>query len=126
MDKEIILTRRAPSPIGPYSQAVKVDHFLFLSGQIPVNPETNEVITGTIEEQTKRVLNNIEAVLQAAGYGLDNVVKVTVFLKDISLFTRFNKVYEKYFRENPPARTTVEVSNLPKGVLLEIDAIAYK
>ena len=126
MEKEIILTDQAPKPIGPYSQAIKVDRFLFLSGQIPIDPETNEVITGEIEEQTRRVLDNIAAVLKAAGYDLGNVVKVTVFLKDLTLFTRFNKVYGEYFKENPPARTTVEVSNLPKGVLLEIDAIAYK
>ncbi|MGQ4892478.1 MAG: RidA family protein [Candidatus Njordarchaeia archaeon] len=126
MGKEVILTENAPKPIGPYSQAVKVDRFLFLSGQIPIEPETNEVVKGEIEDQTKRVLDNIKAVLEAAGFTINDVVKVTVFLKDLNLFNKFNEVYGEYFKDKPPARTTVEVSNLPKGVLLEIDAIAYK
>ena len=99
---------------------------IFLSGQIPIDPETGDVVRGNIAEQTKQVLNNIQNILKAAGSDLNKVVKVTVFLKDLSLFDEFNKIYVEYFNEIAPARTTVEVSNLPKGVLIEIDAIAIK
>lgn len=126
MVKEIVYTEKAPKPIGPYSQAVKVGNTIYLSGQIPIDPNTNEVVLGDIATQTKRVLDNIKAVLEAAGYSLSDVVKVTVFLKDLKLFNKFNEVYGEYFKDKPPARTTVEVSNLPKGVLIEIDAIAVK
>ncbi len=126
MVKEIVYTENAPKPIGPYSQAVKVGNTIYLSGQIPIDPHTNEVVLGDIATQTKRVLDNIKAVLEAAGYSLSDVVKVTVFLKDLKLFNEFNEVYGEYFKDKPPARTTVEVSNLPKGVLIEIDAIAVK
>ncbi len=126
MVKEIVYTEKAPKPIGPYSQAVKVGNTIYLSGQIPIDPNTNEVVLGDIATQTKRVLDNIKAVLEAAGYSLSDVVKVTVFLKDLKLFNEFNEVYGEYFKDKPPARTTVEVSNLPKGVLIEIDAIAVK
>jgi len=124
--KEVVYTEKAPKPIGPYSQAIKVGNTIYLSGQIPIDPSTNKVISGDIVTQTKRVLDNIKAVLEAAGFSLEDVVKVTVFLKDLSLFNRFNEVYSEYFKNRPPARTTVEVSNLPKGVLIEIDAIAVK
>ncbi len=126
MARKIIFTDKAPKPIGPYSQAVLVGNTIYLSGQIAIDPSTNSMIEGGIEEQTRRVLDNIKAVLEAAGFTLKDVVKVTVFLKDIKLFEGFNKIYGEYFSENPPARTTVEVSNLPKGALLEIDAIAVK
>jgi len=124
--KKIVFTEKAPKPIGPYSQAVQVGNTLYLSGQIAIDPTTNSMIDGGIEKQTRRVLDNIKAVLEAAGFTLKDVVKVTVFLKDIKLFEGFNKIYGEYFGESPPARTTVEVSNLPKGALLEIDAIAVK
>ncbi|MHA1616307.1 MAG: RidA family protein [Candidatus Njordarchaeales archaeon] len=123
---EIISTDKAPRPVGPYSQAIKAGPFLFISGQIPIDPSTNEVIRGDIRAQTRRVLDNIKAILEAAGYSLKDVVSVTVFLKDLKLFSEFNEVYAEYFPENPPTRTTVEVSNLPKGVLIEMNAIAYK
>lgn len=125
MPKEIILTDKAPKPIGPYSQAIKAGPFLFGSGQIPIDPVTGQVVNGGIKEQTERVMESIKAVIEAAGYSMDNVVKVTVFIKDLKYFSEFNEVYAKYFKE-PPARTTVQVAELPKGVLLEVDFIAYK
>jgi len=123
---QVIYTEKAPKPVGPYSQAIKAGPFLFISGQIPIDPSTNEIIKGDIVAQTRRVLENIKAILEAAGYSLKDVVSVTVYLRNLTLFNEFNKVYAEYFQENPPTRTTVEVSNLPKGVLVEINAIAYK
>jgi len=123
---KVVFTEKAPKPIGPYSQAIVYGNLIFLSGQIPIDPETGDVVRGNIAEQTKQVLNNIQNILKAAGSDLNKVVKVTVFLKDLSLFDEFNKIYGEYFNEIAPARTTVEVSNLPKGVLIEIDAIAIK
>lgn len=125
MTKEIIFTEKAPKPIGPYSQAIKVGPFLFGSGQIPIDPLTGQVTNGGIKEQTKRVMENIKALIEAAGYSMENIVKVTVFIKDLKYFNEFNEVYAKYFKE-PPARTTVQVAELPRRVLLEIDFIAYK
>ncbi len=124
--KEIIFTDKAPRPIGPYSQAVLIGNLIFLSGQIPIDPNTNEVVDGDITVQTRRVLENIKSVLEKADCTLENVVKVGVYLKNLNDFKKFNEVYAEYFNKQPPARTTVEVSNLPKGVLLEIDVIAYK
>ena len=124
--KKIIFTDNAPKPIGPYSQGIMIDSLIFVSGQIPIDPKTNQVVKGDIKDQTRQVLENIKNILEAAGSSLDKVVKVTVFLKDLSLFNEFNQVYGEYFKGNPPARTTVEVSNLPKGVLIEIEAIALK
>ncbi len=121
-----IFTEKAPRPIGPYSQAIKAGKFLFIAGQIPVDPATNEVVEGDIKVQTKRVLENIKAILMEAGYTLSDVVSIFVFLRDLNDFKEFNKVYTKYFVEKPPARTTVQVADLPKGVKLEISAIAYK
>lgn len=126
MSKEIIYTNKAPKPIGPYSQAVKVGPWLFISGQIPIDPATGYVVEGDIEVQTQRVLENIRAILEAANYTLKDVVKVTVYLTDLNDFQGFNKVYSSYFSESPPARTTVQVSALPRGVRIEIEAIAYK
>jgi len=124
--KKVIFTDNAPKPIGPYSQGITIDSLIFVSGQIPIDPKTNQVVKGDIKDQTRQVLENIKNILEAAGSSLDKVVKVTVFLKDLSLFNEFNQVYGEYFKGNPPARTTVEVSNLPKGVLIEIEAIALK
>ncbi len=124
--KEVVLTEKAPKPVGPYSQAIIAGPFIFVSGQIPVNPETGEIVKGGIKEQTERVLENIKAILEAAGSSLDKVVKVTVYLRDLGLFKEFNEVYAKYFLENPPARATVEVSNLWGDILIEIDAIAIR
>lgn len=118
-----IETEEAPFAIGPYSQAVQFKNILFVSGQIPVDPKTNQVVKGDISIQTERVIKNIEGILKAAGAGIENVVKTTVFLKNIKDFERMNFVYASFFR-NKPARSTVEVSSLPKGVLIEIECIA--
>lgn len=122
--REIIVTKAAPDPIGPYSQAIRSNGFIFVSGQIPVRPETGLVVEGGIEAQTHQVMRNLAAILHAAGSGLEKVVKTTVFLSSLDDFSGFNRVYEEYFGEAKPARATVEVSRLPKEVLLEIEAIA--
>ena len=119
-----ISTERAPKAIGPYSQAVASQGFVFLSGQIPLDPATNQLIDGGIEEQTARVLENLKAVLEAANSSLDRVVKTTVFLKDMGEFAKMNEVYGRYFPTNPPARATVEAARLPRDVRVEIDCIA--
>ena len=124
--KEIIKTQKAPSAIGPYSQAIKVENLLFLSGQISIDPETNEFIDGDIEIQTEQVLKNVKAILEAGNSSLEDVVKVTIYLQDLKDFVLVNKIYSKYFEDSLPARATVEVSNLPKNAKLEIDAIAVK
>lgn len=124
--KEIIVTPNAPKAIGPYSQAVKSNRLVFLSGQIPLHPGTGEIVGQTVEEQTERVLENMKEVLQAAGLSLADVVKTTVFVKDLSAFPKMNEIYAKYFGANPPARSTVEVSRLPRDVQVEIEAIATK
>lgn len=124
--KEEILTLNAPAPIGPYSQAVKVGNFLFLSGQIPLIPETGQVEKGDIKIQMERIMLNISSILETANMGFDDVAKVTIFLKDLSCFSDVNEVYEKYFKKPYPARTTVEVKGLPKDVGVEVDVIAYK
>ncbi len=125
MPKQEIYTEKAPKPIGPYSQAVKVCNLIFGSGQIPVDPETGEIVGKNIKEQTRRVMENIKAILESCGCTMDNIVSVTVFLKDLSLFEEFNEVYKEYFKKPFPARTTVEVSRLPKNVLIEVNFIAY-
>ena len=122
--KEIIATDKAPKAIGPYSQAVRANGFIFLSGQIPLDPGTGQLIEGDVVAQTERVLQNIDAVLKASGSGLEYVVKTTVFLKDMADFTRMNQVYALFFSSNPPARSTVEAARLPRDVLVEIDVIA--
>jgi 2-iminobutanoate/2-iminopropanoate deaminase len=124
MLKKIIETENAPKPIGPYSQAVQYGNLLFTSGQIAIDPETNEILYGTVEEQSNLVLENLKAVLTAAGSSLNNVIKTTIFLKDMNDFAKVNEAYSKYFGESKPARSTVEVSCLPKNVLVEIDCIA--
>ncbi len=124
MKKEIIATTAAPQAIGPYSQAVRIGNFLFLSGQIPINPESGELVTSSFEAQVRQIFSNIQAVLKAAGADFSNVVKTTVFLKDIENFVEMNGIYAEFFSENPPARSAVEVARLPKDVDIEIEVIA--
>jgi 2-iminobutanoate/2-iminopropanoate deaminase len=122
--KDIVNTDRGPKPIGPYSQAVKINGLLYLSGQIPLDPKTNELIGGDIKQQTERVLENIKGILEAAGSNLHHVVKTTVFLKDMNEFPAMNEVYGRYFTAAPPARSTVQVARLPKDASVEIEVIA--
>ena len=122
--KDVIATSNAPKAIGPYSQAIRTGEFVFCSGQIPLDPVTNQVIDGDISAQTERVIKNLSAVLWQAGTDIDKVVKTTVFLKNMSDFAAMNEVYGRFFSKNPPARSTVEVARLPKDVLVEIDVIA--
>jgi len=122
--KKIIATDRAPKAIGPYSQAIVHNGLAFLSGQIPLDPKTNQLVGGDITVQTERVLENIQGLLEASGASLASVLKVTVFLKDMGDFPKMNEAYTRYFGENPPARSTVEVARLPRDVQVEIDAIA--
>jgi 2-iminobutanoate/2-iminopropanoate deaminase len=124
--REVISTKDAPQAIGPYSQAVKANGFVFVSGQVAIDPATQQVITGDIAAQTDRVLRNLSEILEAAGSGLGKVVKATVFLKNMNEFALMNGVYGKYFNTAPPARSTVEVARLPKDVLVEIDVIALE
>jgi 2-iminobutanoate/2-iminopropanoate deaminase len=121
--RDIVLTDRGPKPIGPYSQAVRVNGFLFLSGQIALDPKTGE-IGGGIAEQTERALENIKGIVEAAGSKMAHVVKTTVFLKNMSDFAAMNEVYARYFTAAPPARSTVEVARLPKDALVEIEVTA--
>ena len=121
---KIISTSNAPAAIGPYSQAVVSNGFAFLSGQIPLDPATGEIVDGDIAAQTVRVLENIKAVLEACGSSLNRVVKTTVYLKDMGEFARMNEIYARFFAENPPARATVEAARLPRDVRVEIDCIA--
>ena len=122
--QEIIETSNAPAPIGPYSQGVRANGFIFVSGQIPVQAQTGLVVGGNVAEQTRQVMKNITEILAAAGRGLDSVVKTTVFLAHLEDFPEFNRVYEEYFAEAKPARATVQVAGLPKKVLVEIEVIA--
>jgi 2-iminobutanoate/2-iminopropanoate deaminase len=122
--KNIISTEQAPKAIGPYSQAVIANGFAFLSGQIPLDPATNQLVDGGIAAQTERVLENLKRVLEAAGSSLDRVVKTTVYLKDMGEFAKMNEVYGRYFTSNAPARATVEAARLPRDVAVEIDCIA--
>jgi 2-iminobutanoate/2-iminopropanoate deaminase len=122
--KDIVLTDKGPKPIGPYSQAVKSNGFLFASGQVALDPRSNEFIGGDIRQQTERAMENIKAVVEAAGSNLHHVVKSTVFLKDMNDFAAMNEAYGKYFTAAPPARSTVQVARLPKDALVEIEVIA--
>jgi 2-iminobutanoate/2-iminopropanoate deaminase len=126
MAKKIILTDRAPAPIGPYSQAVGVGDLVFLSGQIPMDPKTSDLVDTDIEAATTRVLENVRAVLEAEGLSFRHVVKTTVFMRDLSLFPRMNAVYATVFSEHPPARSTVQAAALPRGVSVEIEVIASR
>ena len=124
--KTIISTPKAPAAIGPYSQAIRSNGLLFISGQIPIDPESGELIKGDAGEQAERVLKNLQAILEAAGMGLEDVVKTTLYLKSLGNFEKVNSIYERYFPNNPPARSTVEVSRLPKDAEIEIEAVAIK
>ena len=124
--RAIISTNNAPQAIGPYSQAVKANGFIFVSGQVAIDPTTQQVIEGDVSAQTDRVLRNLTGILEAAGSGLEKVVRSTVFLKSMNDFAAMNAVYGKYFNSAPPARSTVEVSRLPKDVMVEIDVIALE
>jgi 2-iminobutanoate/2-iminopropanoate deaminase len=122
--KKIIATTSAPAAVGPYSQAVRVGNFVFCSGQIPLDPATQQIVAGDITAQTKRVLENITAVLRAEGLDFENIVKTTIFLTNLGDFQTVNEIYGSYFKSDPPARSTVQVSALPKGAAVEIEVIA--
>jgi len=124
--KNIIVTEKAPKAVGPYSQAVKANGFVFCAGQIPLDPVTGEMVSGGIQEQTVRVFENLQAVLEAAGSSLEKVVKAQVFLQDLNDFAPMNEVYASYFAEPYPARDTFQVARLPKGALVEISVIALE
>ena len=123
--KVVIYTSKAPAPVGPYSQGVVVEGWLYIAGQITIDPSTGSVVKGSLEKQVRRVLENIKAIVEAAGGSLENIVKTTVYSKDLTKFSEFNNVYAEYFKNKPPARAILEASNLPKDVDVEIDAIAY-
>lgn len=124
MQKEIIHSKDAPSPIGPYSQAVKTGNLVFISGQVAMDPQTGELKTGNVTEETMQVMRNLETVLKAAGIGFENVVKTTIFLKDMGLFATVNEAYGSFFKKDFPARETVAVKGLPRDVNVEISMIA--
>jgi len=124
MKKKVIHTEKAPKAIGPYSQAIQAGSFLFLSGQIPLDPKTGELVKGDIRQQTQQVLENLKGVLESQKLGMEDVVKVTIFLKNIGDFNQVNGVYGTYFSSSPPARSTVAVAGLPRDVEIEIEAIA--
>src|SRR5437762_9660132 len=122
--KKIISTAEAPAAVGPYSQAVRAGSTIYCAGQIPLDPKTGQIVSGGIEVQTRRVMENIGAVLKSEGLGFDNVVKTTIFLMDLGDFQKMNEIYGSYFKQAPPARSTVQVAGLPKGARVEIEAIA--
>ncbi len=122
--REVIATKEGPQAIGPYSQAIRANGFIFVSGQVAIDPATQQVSSGDVAAQTDRVLQNLSAILKAGGSGLEKVVRSTVFLKNMSDFAAMNEVYGRYFSSAPPARSTVEAARLPKDVLVEIDVIA--
>ncbi len=123
--KEIIYTDKAPKPIGPYSQAVKIGNLIFLSGQIGIDPQTNELVKGGIEKETRQIFQNIINILKSQNVDLSNVLKINIYLKNLEDFKRVNEIYQEYFKDNFPARTTVGGISLPKNALIEIDVIAY-
>ena len=122
--KDVILTDRGPKPIGPYSQAIRTNGFLYVSGQVALDPKSGELTGADIRQQTERVLENVKGILEAAGSNMNHVVKTTVFLKDMNEFAAMNEVYGKYFTSAPPARSTAQVARLPKDALVEIEVIA--
>ena len=125
MAKSVVLTKNAPVPIGPYNQGIIADgSMLFTAGQVAIDPATGQVVQGDIKTQTRQVMKNIQAILEQGGTSLNSVVKTTVFLKDMNEFAAMNEVYGEFFKENPPARSTIEVARLPKDVKVEIEAIA--
>ena len=126
MEKKIIYTKNAPAPIGPYSQAVAYGDMLFVSGQIALDPATSNLVQNDVQAETKQVMENIESILKEAGMNFNNVLKTTIFLMDMAQFGAVNEVYSRYFENNPPARETVQVAGLPKGVQVEISVIAGK
>ncbi len=125
MGKKIISTEKAPSAIGPYSQGVRAGQWIYVSGQIPIDPATGEMVKGDIVEETHRVLKNAKAIIEASGASMSDVVKVTIYMADLNDFSVINKIYGQYFTSNPPARSCVEVSGLPKGAGLEMEMVAY-
>ncbi|GAX59685.1 endoribonuclease [Candidatus Scalindua japonica] len=125
MQKNIIKTTKAPQAIGPYSQAVQWNNLVFISGQIPIDPGSGEIVKGDIQEQTKQILENMNNVLAAGGSSLDNVLRITIFLTDLDDYAAVNQMYARFFEKSKPARSTVQVSRLPMNVKIEIDAIAY-
>ena len=125
MKKEIIISKKVPAAIGPYSPALKIGNLIFVSGQLPIDPAIGEIVKGEIEAQAKRSIENLKAVLESYSVDLENVVKTTIFLKDMNNFSRINKVYGEYFTDQFPARSCVEVSRLPKDADIEIEAIAF-
>ena len=125
MEKSVISTKNAPAAIGPYSQAIKVGNLVFVSGQIPIVPATGEILRGDIKLQTRQALENLKHILEAAGSSLDNVVKTTVFMKDLNDYMAINDVYKESFTNKPPARSAVQAARLPRDVSMEIEAIAF-
>jgi len=126
MQKEIIATTKAPGAVGSYSQGIAFDNLVFTSGQLPLDPATGKLVEGGIAPSTAQVIKNLQAILEEAGSGLENVIKATVFLKDMGDFAAMNEVYAEFFGGNPPARTTFQVGKLPMDAIVEIEAIAYK
>ncbi len=124
--RDVIATEHAPKAIGPYSQAIRANGFIFVSGQTPIDPATQQLVTGSIAEQTERVMRNLDAILKKAGSSMEKVVRCGVFLKDMNDFTAMNEVYGKFFPNHPPARTTIQAARLPKDCHVEIDAIALE
>ncbi|MDR2527399.1 MAG: RidA family protein [Synergistaceae bacterium] len=124
--KQIVATDKAPVAIGPYSQAVRAGDFLFASGQVPFDPKTGQLVTGSIEAQAEQVLKNVKAIVESAGFTMQQVVKATVFVTDMGNFAPVNGVYSRYFAENPPARSFVAVKELPRGAQVEIEVVAWK
>ncbi len=124
MRKKVIQTEKAPKAIGPYSQAIRTDTMVYTAGQIGIDPASGELIAAGVEEQTRQALTNVRNVLEAAGSSMENVVKTTVFLKDMNDFSKMNAIYAEFFGENPPARSTIAVAGLPKGGLVEIETVA--
>ena len=126
MMKTLISTKNAPAAIGPYSQAIEVNGMVYTSGMIPINPQTGELVTGSVEEQAEQAFTNLKALIEASGSSMDKVVKTVVFIKNMDDFAKINVIYEKYFTEPYPARSCVEVARLPKDVALEVEAVAIK
>ncbi len=126
MPKKIIKTDKAPAAVGPYSQGIYSNGFIFTSGQLPMDPKTGKLIEGTIGEKTELILNNISSILSSEGSSMNHIVKCTIFLTDMSKFTEVNKAYGNFFSENPPARSCIEVKGLPLGAEIEIEAVAVK
>jgi len=124
--KKVILTDKAPAPVGPYSQAIQAGQFLFVAGQVPANSATGEIIRGDIQKATKQVLENIKAIVEAAGYSMFDIVRCRVYLKNMDEFSKMNEIFATYFTEKPPARVAIEASRLPLDVDIEISAVAWK